>query len=126
MDIENARPLGPEMIAEKWIPIGGDHITWMHAPSKRVVVLDGPIRFDQCIRIPALPSSPEDSATEGYVVSCYVWDEKAEMPGDGECFWVESYASALRAARKIRQSILDERPLPTTTTEQIALFREEG
>jgi len=113
------------MQSEGWIVIGGDHIAWLHV-SKRVVSLDGPIAFNRCSRIPALPTEPEDAAVEGYLVACYEWDDKAEQPGAGEVFWIESYASALKAARRIRQSILDERRPPLPLKEQLALFLTEA
>ena len=130
MSRDDARPLGPEMLAERWVVIGGDHIIWMHGPSRRVVVLDGPVprrsRSYDCMAIPALPAEPTDPLTEGYIVWCYVWDDLEEQPGAGEAFWVESYGVALRAARRIRQTILDEQKPWRPTAEQIGMFGEEA
>lgn len=122
-DREEDRELGPEMTAEGWLVIGGDHILWMHAPSRRAVAVDGPwprkSKGYDCTAIPPLHAEPADPETRGYLVTCRRFDELGN-PYEGDAFWVESYGEALKHGRKIRSSILTERP-PIRPMEQMEL-----
>jgi hypothetical protein len=131
MSDDEARELGPEMKAEGWYVIGGDGLLWCHEPSHRTVSVDGPLprrteyvegvsgNYD-CTAIVALHGEPADQRTLGYIVACQVRDDGG-CPIEGNEFWVESYGEALKFARKIRQTVLDDRPLPTTS-EQLEMF----
>jgi len=103
---EQARALGPEMLAEGWEVVGGDWIIWMHPLSKRSVSVDGPMKREMA-RVPSLFDAPCDPSTDGYVVSCREHDDFGN-PTKGENFWVESYGRAVAHARRIRKSILDQ------------------
>jgi hypothetical protein len=114
-DEREDRILGPDMVAEGWIVVGGDWIMWLHPPSKRCVVIEGPMpRKTQGVdsmAIPAVHGEPSDPATEGYLVICSRNDQHGN-PIAGDSFWVESYGEAVRRGRAIRQSILDaKRPV---------------
>jgi hypothetical protein len=111
------RVLGPELVAEGWRAIG-DWIIWLHIPSHRSVSVEDYL-WEQCTRVPALPEAPADPKTEGWVVSCRVHDELGN-PIQGTCFWMESWASALRQARLLRASILAEHA-PHPHVEQLTL-----
>jgi hypothetical protein len=108
------RSLGAEMIAEGWHVIGGDWIMWLHPPSERSVGVDGPIQWSSCHGIAAVPEAPKDPATYGYLVSARRHDEFGN-PVDGDSFWIESYATALRHARRIRLLILGAERVPAPT-----------
>lgn len=101
--------LGPELAAEGWIAIG-DWITWLHVPSHRSVSVEDYL-WEQCTGVPAVPDAPSDPKTEGWVVSCRVHDELGN-PIQGTCFWMASWADALRQARSLRASILVEHVPP--------------
>lgn len=121
IDREQDRALGPTLEAERWIVIGGDHILWLHPPSRRSVSLEGPHprkteRFD-CLGVPCLNGEPADPTTEGYLVFCRVHDHLGN-PTQGTGFWVESYGEALALARKLRASILAETPEVDHATQQ--------
>lgn len=118
---EQNRPLGSEMQAERWEVIGGDWIMWLHPPSCRCVAIEGPIAWESCMQIPAVPSAPASADVEGYLVACRVHDELGN-PVDGDIFWVESYGCALRYARRIRSLILEGSPLPAERAKQLSLF----
>ena len=123
MDREADRQLGPQMIAEGWMVTGGDWLMWMHPASKRSVQVRGPWRWEQTKGYVALHGRPSDPKSEGYIVGCERWDEDGE-PVQGEHFWVDSYGEAVKMARQIRQSIVDERVAPTTH-EQLLLAGNE-
>jgi hypothetical protein len=36
------RAMGPQMKSEGWHALGGDGLMWLHPPSNRSVVVDGP------------------------------------------------------------------------------------
>jgi hypothetical protein len=113
MHAEADRPLGEEMIAERWYPTGGDSILWCHPPSRRCVTVEGPTRWDSCSLIPAVPEAPADGSTEGYLVKCYRADKHGEpIDLEGQLFWIESCGMALRHARRIRLEILARAPKP--------------
>lgn len=121
-DRENGRALGADMIAERWIVIGGDHIIWLHEPSHRCVSVRE-ASWDRCSGIPAAYGEPSKPDADGYIVGCAVHDENGN-PTDGECFWIESYGQAVRHARAIRRSVIGAKPMPAP--EQIAMFDEES
>jgi hypothetical protein len=104
------RELGPEMKAEGWYPIGGDWIMWAHEPTRRVIVVDGPIAWEHCHYIPHWGEADPAPDCEGYLVKCYYADEHGN-PGEGDCTFVVSYAQAVKMARRIREDILAERPV---------------
>jgi hypothetical protein len=101
------RELGAEMKAEGWIVMRGDDIWWIHAPSNRCIDMHSALR-KQC-GVPCWGPEPADPETPGYFVACRVHDENGN-PLYGDAFWVESYAVALRMARRIRAAILAETP----------------
>ncbi len=101
------REIGSEMKAEGWTVVGGDWIMWLHPPTQRSVCVDGPYAWCDA-RVPTLFDVPTDPQTQGYVVSCRTHDEHGN-PVEGESFWVESYGEAVRHARRIRQTIVEER-----------------
>ena len=84
----------------------GDGILWLHIPSHRSVSVEV-WRWDRCVGIPALPERPEDPEAEGWVVNCRIHDELGN-PTQGTCFWMASWAVALRQARSLRAAILAE------------------
>jgi hypothetical protein len=109
------RVLGPEMIAERWYPIGSGFL-WAHEPSHRCVTVSESYgrktaNYDS-MGVPALHGEPADPSTTGWIVSCTVRDEGG-CPIEGSSFWVESYGEAIRRARAIRQTILDGRRAPS-------------
>jgi hypothetical protein len=110
--------VGDALKAEGWLNLVGDNLIWLHQPSHRVVVLDADVpcktpTYDSTA-IPCLREEPADLATRGYIVRCYTADENGNPidgnPIDGDAFWVAGYGEALRWARRMRQSILDETP----------------
>jgi hypothetical protein len=101
------RVLGPEMQAEGWIVIGGESLYWIHPPSNRCINLHDAPR-DQC-QVPCWGPEPADPNQKGYFVACRVHDELGN-PLYGDAFWVESYAVAIKVARKLRAAILAEGP----------------
>lgn len=114
MDDED-RQLGPEMIAEGWVVVGGDWLMWMHEPSHRTVNIEGPYTRSQTRLTPSLHDAPSDPDAQGYIVACALRDDHG-YPIGGDSFWTPSYAEALRRARAIRQSILDaQRRIDTST-----------
>ncbi len=106
---ESDRALGPEMTAERWFVTGGDWIMWMHPPSRRVVSVDGPIARASC-KMAVYGDEPADPAEKGYCVALRKHDEHGN-PYEGDAFWIASYGAAVRLARRIRQAVLDERPI---------------
>lgn len=113
------RELGEEMIAEGWIVIGDDHIMWMHPPSKRAVVVDD-IQRGQTTDPPLTEvdaRAPADA--DGYIVACSRFDDFGN-PGECDSFWTASYTEAVKRARAIRRSILDERK-PVDASVQMTL-----
>jgi hypothetical protein len=111
------RILGPDLVAEGWRAIA-DNIFWLHIPSSRSVAVDS-WRWDQCRRIQAWPEPPTDPKADGWVVSCREHDELGN-PTRGTCFWIASWAEALRRGRLLRASILAEYK-PATHAEQLTL-----
>lgn len=107
--MSETRELGPEMAAEGWgtMPGADDYLFWLHAPSQRSVMLESCRRHNAVM--PCWGPEPSDPQANGFVVACRTHDEHGN-PIFGDAFWVESYATAIRMARRIRQSILDERP----------------
>lgn len=105
----DARSLGPEMIAEGWLVIGGDWILWLHPTSQRSVCVDGPIAWKQTRRIPAWRGEPRPN-DEGYLVKCAYHDELGN-PTSGDVVFVLEYGLAVKLARRIRADILAERPV---------------
>lgn len=120
MSAEIDRPLGEEMIAERWYPTGGDSILWCHPPSHRCVAIEGPYPWESCKRIPAVPEAPADGRTEGYLVKCYRANEGGE-PTEGQVFWIASYGMALRHARRIRLEVLAGASKPQPALVQLTL-----
>lgn len=110
------RSLGPELVAEGWRVIGGDWIDWVHVPTKRVVTLDD-CDFDQT-NSPAYPCAPADKSTNGYIVMTLQCDSDGNPLEAITHVWIESYATALRVARTMRQAVIDEyergKPLKST------------
>lgn len=105
------RELGPEMIGEAWMVIG-DFITWQHPPSQRVVTVDGPIKRENA-HVPTLFDKPCPPDTPGWVVTSRYHDDLGNPISAGSTwFWLESFGEAVKRARAIRQSILDERRTP--------------
>ena len=102
------RALGPEMTAEGWFPLSGDDLMWVHAPSHRCITLHAAPR-QQC-EVPCWGPEPADPKTAGYFVACRVHDEDGGDPLYGDAFWVESYTTALKVARRTRLDILAETP----------------
>lgn len=118
--MSESRVLGPEMQAEGWRAMGdSDWLIWIHPPSHRVVTVEGPIRWESCRRIPAVPEAPASEEAEGFLVSCTKNDENGE-PYEGDVFWIESYGMAIRYARAVRRAVLADRATPSAT--QLALF----
>lgn len=109
MTADGNRELGPEMLAEGWLVIGGDWVMWVHPPTQRSVCVDGPIEWRRCTSIPAWNGAPTD-ADEGYLVKCSYHDEHGN-PTAGDVVFVESYGLAVKLARRIRADILAERPV---------------
>lgn len=103
------RELGEEMIADGWVVVGGDDIYWLNPPSKRSVCIDA-IKRGNAI-MPGLTEADETAPDdrEGFCVLCRRHDEHGN-PEEGDCFWTESFAEAVRRARAIRRSILAEKP----------------
>lgn len=101
------KPIDPDLKAEGWIGIGEGHHMWLHLPSHRCLVIDASPRGES--RIPCWGPEPADPKTPGFFVACRVHEESGE-PLFGDCFWVESYETALRLARRIRATILNEKP----------------
>ena len=100
------RTLGPELVAEGWRVIGGDWIDWLHVPTKRVVTLDDCV-FSQTDS-PAYPCAPADKSANGYIVGTLQCDDEGNPIKAIAHVWIESYATALRVARTMRQAVLDE------------------
>lgn len=121
------RELGPEMVAEGWFVLGGDNVHWYHPPSRRAISVDGPYKRENA-HVPTLLDRPCAPDTMGWVVVCCTHDDLGN-PEPGEAFWVESYGEAVKRARSIRQSILDERsnvvPFPTQLTLDDVLSAKE-
>jgi len=105
--VTTTRTLGPELTAEGWTVIGNS-MWWIHWPSNRSVVLDEDMERRNC-HVPTWGPEPTSPETVGYFVGCSTHDEHGN-PIFGDGFWVESYATALRLARRIRESILAEGP----------------
>ncbi|HEY2512776.1 MAG TPA: hypothetical protein VGI39_18040 [Polyangiaceae bacterium] len=101
------RELGPEMTDEGWIVPGGDHIYWLHPSSSRSVSVEGPIARGRC-GSPCWGPEPASPETRGYWVACREHDEHGN-PVEGKGYWVESYGVAVRQARALRRSLLEER-----------------
>jgi hypothetical protein len=104
---EERRELGPEMAGEGWILLDGDDIFWMHPPSRRCIEMHAATRHT--CHVPCWGPEPADPKCDGYFVSCRVHAESGD-PLYGDALWVESYAVALRVARRIRADILAETP----------------
>jgi hypothetical protein len=107
MSDEEARELGPEMKADGWHVIGGESLMWMHEPSGRCIVVHDCIRRQA--HVPCWGPEPASPDTPGWFVACRVHGEDGD-PLFGDAFWVESYATAIRVARRIRTEILREPP----------------
>jgi hypothetical protein len=97
--------IGPEMMAEGWVVMGADALFWMHPPSQRCIDFHAAPRA-QCA-VACWGPEPADPKTPGYFVACRVHGESGD-PLYGDAFWVESRATALKMARKIRADILAE------------------
>lgn len=109
-DQEEARTLGSGMLADGWQACGGDYLLWMHPPTQRAVSIDGPFKWHLTRLVPAWGNAPLAPDDEGYVVSCRYFDDLGN-PVKGDAVFVSSYALAVKLGRRIRRSILGERPL---------------
>ena len=109
--MDGDRELGPEMMAEGWIVLGGDDLLWPHPMSRRCVSVSGNYERGE-VDVPTWTDKPIARTTLGYVVSCEVHDEDGNPTREGAGIWFESYGSAVRLARRLRQAILDEKPVP--------------
>jgi len=113
--VNAARQLGPEMVTEGWQCFGGDSLLWCHPPSRRVIVVDGPMQRSLC----SLPDYPGELVSANaccYAVVCYRAGEfgSISQPPNLDGFRTGSYGEAVRIARETRARILSERRSPMT------------
>jgi len=120
--------LGPEMQAEGWLDIGAmgrdaddpdrrRHYMWLHEPSHRCVTLVETPRRNWVG--PVWGPEPASKDVMGYDVCCTIRDDGG-CPIEGDGFWTESLALALKTAREMRRHVLGERP-PVSRAEQLTL-----
>jgi hypothetical protein len=102
----DTRKLGPKMLTDGWLALGGDSIMWCHPPSRRVVKVDGPWKFSIYTGWPMAPGEELESDAEVYAVSCHVADECGYPTDVWDGFLTVSYARALRAAIATRAAIM--------------------
>jgi len=88
-DVHNLPPLPDELVAEGWIQFARLHLLWMHEPSMRTVAIE-PVQ-----------------GAPGFRVVCALRNEHGE-PVLGDVLEPVPFADAVRRARAIRRSILDE------------------
>lgn len=114
---EPNRELGPEMVAEGWIVIGGDWIIWCHRPTHQIVKVEGSekrsVYRNGWSMAPGEPETPEV-----YAVSRFRATEDGEpCDDDWDGFLTASYATALKAARATRERILTGKPQVKPSTQ---------
>jgi hypothetical protein len=83
---------------------------WVHEPSHRCVTV---MRSPRKTWVgPVWGAEPASKDANGFHVTCRIHDEHGN-PIEGEGFWVESFALAIKLGRKYREAVIGQRYLPT-------------